>query len=346
LLRPSQTRWLSLGQAVNRILEHWTSLVVFFDRAVSNDKIHSAQNILCALKNPVYKLYFLFLSYILEIVNQLNAEFQSQSPKIHLLLDRVTSLFKLILKSFIKKTYLDMTDIDKINILNPGNYLQPDEIYCGAKATVFISETNINKEDLHNFRSRILEFYIELSHQIKQRFKFNDKTLNFAKKFNPISVCSGEYNSISESMQIFPHLNLNLEHLDLEYRLIGETEHLKKIKDSDINEFYAQVAQMKNALDNLMFPNLTKVAQCVMCLPHSSASAERIFSQLNLIKTKTRNRLLIKTCASLLHAKDILRLSGENCFTWKPPKIMHKYNIQHKNRESSDEEVADLIFDS
>jgi hypothetical protein len=35
--------------------------------------------------------------------NQLNAEFQSQSPKIHLLLDRVTSLFKLILKSIIKK---------------------------------------------------------------------------------------------------------------------------------------------------------------------------------------------------------------------------------------------------
>jgi hypothetical protein len=84
----------------------------------------------------------------------------------------------------------------------------------------------------------------------------------------------------------------------------------------------------------------------VTCLPHSSASAEKIFSQLNLIKTKTRNRLLIQTCASLLHAKDILRLRGENCFTWKPPKIMHKYNIQHKNRESSDEEIADLIFDS
>jgi hypothetical protein len=29
LLRPSQMRWLSLGQ-VYRILEHWTSLIVFF----------------------------------------------------------------------------------------------------------------------------------------------------------------------------------------------------------------------------------------------------------------------------------------------------------------------------
>jgi hypothetical protein len=150
-----------------------------------------------------------------------------------------------------------MTDIEKINILNPGNYLQPDEIYCRAKAAVFISETNINKEDLHNFRSRVLEFYMELSHQIKQRFKFNDKTLNFAKKFNPISLCSGEYNSISESLQIFPHYLL--EHLEVEYRLLSETEHLKKLM-TDINEFYAQVAQMKNALDNLMFPNLTKVA--------------------------------------------------------------------------------------
>jgi hypothetical protein len=84
---------------------------------------------------------------------------------------------------------------------------------------------------VHNFRSQKLDFYIELSHQIKQRFKFNDKTLNFAKKFNPISVCSGEYNSISESLQIFPHLHLNLEHLEMEYRLLSETEHLKKIND-------------------------------------------------------------------------------------------------------------------
>jgi hypothetical protein len=53
-----------------------------------------------------------------------------------------------------------------------------------------------------------------------------------------------------------------------------------------------------------------------MCLPHSFAAAERVFSHLNLINTKIRNRLLTETCHSLLHAKELL--DDSFCFNFKP----------------------------
>lgn len=240
----------------------------------------------------------------------------------------------MILKSFLKKQYLDQTSIETVNIHNPANFVAIEDIYCGAKVGLFIQNENINVADLKNFRLRVLEFYIELSFQIKKRFNFQDQTLKFARKFDPQMVCQGEFNSVSEALPFFPNLDLDIEKLDFEYRLISETEEIKKYKCDLIDDFWKKVSNMKNAINEPMFPNIVKVANCVMCLPHSSAAAERIFSQLNIIKTKTRNRLLLKTCASLLHAKDKLKVSGDNCFTWKPPCNMLK--TWYKSKDKSD----------
>lgn len=41
----------------------------------------------------------------------------------------------------------------------------------------------------------------------------------------------------------------------------------------------------------------------LLCLPHSSATVERVFSQTNLMKTKVRNSLNTETLIGMLHAK-------------------------------------------
>lgn len=61
---------------------------------------------------------------------------------------------------------------------------------------------------------------------------------------------------------------------------------LLKNVDKPIEEFSTMVFNMKNSLENLMYPNLTIFVQAFFALSHSSAAAERIFSQLTLMKTK------------------------------------------------------------
>lgn len=58
------------------------------------------------MNNPLYKIYFHFLNYILKIITDLNKNFQSEAPKIHLLVSEVTKKYKLILKNFLKADYL------------------------------------------------------------------------------------------------------------------------------------------------------------------------------------------------------------------------------------------------
>jgi hypothetical protein len=54
MLRPSQTRWLSLQAVVNRMLENWNVLVLVFQDAVLAENLHSVEEILTKLRNPIY----------------------------------------------------------------------------------------------------------------------------------------------------------------------------------------------------------------------------------------------------------------------------------------------------
>lgn len=224
---------------------------------------------------------------------------------------------------------MDSIDIGSVNISDPNNYLPLEEIYCGAKVH-FLNDNEVIASEIKNFRIRVLDFYIEWCVQIKKRFKFENDVLLFTSKFSPEVVISGKHNSISEVQKFFPYLNINLEELDFEYRLLSEMSQIKDYVISDGNNdfvhFWLSVNNLKNGLGKPMFSNVIKVATLIMSLPHSSAAAERAFSQMSLIKTKLRNRLLINTFNSIMHTKDLLHARGENCFSWKPSQKMLRYN--------------------
>lgn len=60
-----------------------------------------------------------------------------------------------------------------------------------------------------------------------------------------------------------------------------------------------------------MFPNISKLITN-FCLPHSSGNVERIFSLINLMKTKQRNALSTESIEGLLHTKSFIK--GQTCF--------------------------------
>ncbi|XP_011876164.1 PREDICTED: zinc finger MYM-type protein 1-like [Vollenhovia emeryi] len=322
MLRPSQTRWLSLQAAIDRILQHWEALTLYFTNAVfgnNPDNLHSTETILNCLKNPVYKLYFSFLSYTLECVNKLNLEFQSEKPKIPLLNKSVSELFKSILQNFIHQSHIDKTPLEQISVKNPRHFLSLEKMYFGAKVELLICKGNIEAGDLHNFKTRALEFYIELCSQIQNRFCFNDPMLKYVEIFLPETTLNGTIPSIVvATAKNFPKLfeENDYDELDFEWRRIPNVHDIKQYANLDFVSFWMRISSLKNSLDEMMFPNLTKLIRAILSLPHSSAAAERTFSQLTLMKTKIRNRLDVDTCEAVLHAKGLFDES--KCFNWQP----------------------------
>lgn len=276
------------------------------------------------------------MSYALRLLNSFNVEFQSMEPKIHLLLLRITTVYKTILRNFVKASVINNTDdINLIDFKNTDNHIPLMDIYIGTKCELYInSATNCN---IFEIKKKILSFYMEPCEQIKKRFDFKDNNLKHFAYFVPEVALSGEIGSVLPIVKLFTQYQNKAEEINEEWRLLAT---IPAIKFDNINDFWYKIGEMKNGNGTKMFENISNVGKAVISLPHSSANAERIFSQLNLIKNKTRNKLLVTITSALLSAKDLLKYheKDENvCHKWEPSKTLiinrkkHILNIDEEN---------------
>lgn len=115
LLKPAQTRWLSLEQCVRRVLEQWSALESYFKNSAENDRLVSSQNIYNALRNPIIKLYFQFLGFVLPKFTRFNKLFQSETPNIHFLTNYLASTYKGFLSCYLSATYIRHSTLDRLD---------------------------------------------------------------------------------------------------------------------------------------------------------------------------------------------------------------------------------------
>lgn len=319
ILRLSETRWLSLQQVVDRVLEQYNAFILYFTETAYEESSAKINNILSALNNKITKMYLSFLSYILKIINTINIEFQSEKPRLHQLLPRISAVYKQILKNFLNSDYVNSTAIDKIHIKDPTNLLPLESVYFGVKVEEIIENDQINNNELHDFRINCLNFYIELALQIKQRFPFSNDLYTKLTWIDPQNIFSeNKAFSIIPLAKYFPNMihAEKYEEINSEWRMLSEMPQ-EKFKNMDIETFVTELGLIKNALNETIFPCLSSFLKNILCLPHGSAAAERIFSGLNLIKRKNRNLLETATCHNLLLTKEVIR--NTTCWEWQPP---------------------------
>lgn len=242
------------------------------------ENIGTAKHILAAMNNNIFKLYFTFLSYILDIVNKINVQFQAEGFRMHILVSSITSMYKTVLKNFMRPDYVDQCSLDKI-LLHPANYLQLNEIYVGAKSEIILLEKSVSDNEIKNFKVSCLHFYVELCKEIIKRFKFYDPVLNFAQNLDP-EVITVSPSSITPMYVKFNSVckDLDIEQLSTEWRSIATNDMLLKNVDKPIEEFWTMVFNMKNSrkFNASQFNNLCSGLFCFTSL--FCSSRENIFS--------------------------------------------------------------------
>lgn len=84
-------------------------------------------------------------------------------------------------------------------------------------------------------------------------------------------------------------------------------------------ELWIEVKSYKDSSDSCPFKELAEVAINILSLPHSNAEIERVFSQLNIVKNKQRNRMKVNLINSILAIRAGLRRLKTNCFNYELP---------------------------
>ncbi|XP_036142243.1 uncharacterized protein LOC118645406 [Monomorium pharaonis] len=192
ILHPSQTRWLSLYSSVKRILEQYNALILFFRMAAFEEKNQQAEHIFDKLTDPLIKLTFQFLKFVLPLFCDLNLLFQAESFQLHNIYQSMYTTYVTILEFFIKPDLIKVDPLG-INYNDAQNYLSLDEIYLGGEVTAVLIDNscNINAESLVVFKTNCLHFYIEVLNQINKRFPFDSEFYKGLKELgflNPANI--------------------------------------------------------------------------------------------------------------------------------------------------------------
>lgn len=313
LLQPSQTRWLSLHSCVKRVLEQFNALKLYFQGELLIDQ--KANQIFEKISNPCTELYLQFLDFVLPILTTLNILFQSQSPQIHLAYDRMAASYKSILECYLKPEYIQNVDISLVQYRNPSHFLTHNEIYLGGSCTLALSDGNKFPTSAKNeFITNCLNFYVECTSQIYKRFPFNSahmqllKTLSFIEPKNIKTIVS-----ITTAAKHCPKLNINMNDIDREWRLLRNSNIDFNL---DLMDFCKIIKTGKYGDDKEKYPLINRLVSYILTLPHSSACVERLFSTININKTKLRNRLSTDTITGILHSKNILNNQQKSCYNF------------------------------
>lgn len=333
ILRVSSTRWLSLQKCIERVLDNWEVLKAYFRVAVVEDKLKSAELILSEMDNECVRAYLLFLKYVLNYFNSLNALFQSKKPLVQELYTESKKIFIKLAQNFIKPEKLHVN----VNVHCPENYVDLENLYLGHECNNLLS--NIGDEGVvKTVKTDILNFYIEASAGIQERLPINDdffQNLIFLKP--EISLNKSRSEKINFEI-LCKKMNFSAESLDKiseEWRILPsilEECQKKKLSLESVEDFWHSLSKMKNFDDSLLFPNLTKLAEYALTLPHANADSERIFSIVTDVRTKKRNKLSHEALNAICVIRSHFQDKGTDCtkYNWE---TSHS-NIHQKMRSN------------
>ena len=335
LLYPSATRWLAFEAVSQRLVEQWTALTLFFTEPAIAGRDQTAVKLYAALTDPKVKLYYLFLNYVLPIVNRLNVEFQSTEVKVHKLLRSVGDTLTELARNYIKDELLAIRSVFEIDFSNPRNFRTMEtEMHFGAEFELFaidqIDSRKLQERQLATAKKHCLAFYIKLFSEIKRRVNSEDPLLRMLDWLSPETALSGSVPSIIPLYRMFRDCFsglVNVEVLNREWRRLPLLKKDLKEGKMPVLQFWNLVSTLKDGIGDPAFTDLPIFMKGIMSLPHSSASAERQFSALKLIRTPLRNRLLPETISDMMHVKrevpnpetwDVLAELIRSAKKWKP----------------------------
>lgn len=130
---------------------------------------------------------------------------------------------------------------------------------------------------------------------------------------------------------------------------------------SNILTFWPAVYEFKDASGQQVFKKLAEVVLRFLSIPISNATVERVFSVMNIVKTKRSNRMKLKTIESLLRIRLYNSARKKCCKNLAPTQYMLElfnsniYNstvsdstqieVEESNNDINEiESVLDLVF--
>ena len=313
LLKLYDIRWLSLGSCVERLLEQWEALKLYFQDESLTVKNETAKTIFKELCNP-YTLYvFCFLKHVCSILNKFNQIFQGSGPLAHRVHRDAVDAYRALVSCFMKPALVRLKP-EELFLVDPTsqvNQLPLRDLYMGVHCARLLSQPGFKKDTtpdhLKTTFGLCFQVLVTLAQELKSRLPLDNTTLLF-RFLDPQVATRGEIPSLFPLVEkLGDHLlpdGSGSEQLDVEWRNLCISQDIIDLMSGNesgviptVEEFWYGVAKREE------FAVIGYFSLRILALPFSNADCEceRIFSKVNNIKTEKRNKLTVDHVNDLIH---------------------------------------------
>ncbi|KAI8115040.1 hypothetical protein CVS40_12684 [Lucilia cuprina] len=202
----------------------------------------------------------------------------------------------------------------------------------------------MKKKAEREIRRNCVKFVVDLINQLKQRLPGNIKILQNIEYFSVDNVLK------SSKEDILPILNLFHVDDEISLKIQKQYSNIHYIKWKNTNNtisFWTEVYKYRDAGGNKKFNEISEFVLKLLSLPWSNAEVERVFSQINLVKTYLRNKMHLSIVTSILSIRFGLKRIDKCCFEYDVPnnylKLVGTSESYDKNNNIPDF-IDDLFF--
>ena len=300
MIKPSDTRWLAHERCVKSVKRNYSAIVISLNNIYEVSHEPEALGLSKALckQSTIAAIYL--LDYVLPQVAKLSKTLQTEK------------LDLTIISSLVDATLHTLDDA----MLAAASWVLEllDEMDDLKEATGII----ITMEDITNFQERVAKpFVSDLKSNISSRFTSQDIVSSMS-IFDPRKIPNADSPVLTSYGDSSVDTLIKHYGEDREAEAIDGEEYTKKALISPelhtewktFRQFFSKhpkedmKSQLKELVTNTMlvsmFPNLNTLANICLAIPVSTASVERGFSQMKLIKTRLRSRIGASSLSHLM----------------------------------------------
>ncbi|CAF1660527.1 unnamed protein product, partial [Adineta ricciae] len=319
------TRWLDIGPILERVIDQWTNLIVYFSEFIPNKDQISMKNqrylqITAALqsKSLLIRLHFLVFLHN-HVYQQILVWLQQTQPLIHLLYDECEQLIRRLFSCFIREDLIKHKSIDAF--MNISYYSQENQ---KCDATINIGETTrrylheLSVEEKQEFFHTTRTIYFSITEELLRTLPLTNDLLRHLQCLHP-SMRDSEtaYISIMNIARSLPYIihPADIDRIQAEWYLY-QNENLPKDWYEkthgchSIDHYWRNIFSLKTNAGAEKYVGLMKLVKCVLALSHGNADVERGFSENGFLLSDDRSLLSDESINGLRATRDGVKYFG------------------------------------
>lgn len=314
ILKHVNTRWLSLGPCITRLLEQWEPLSALFleisEDNASKSTQQKAKGVLQKLLSDELKAYVLFVENVIPVFENANALLQKEEP----LIQKLRAIFQSVIRDlslrFIMASAVGESDVFQLDVKK--DILPDSEIDVGFKCRRFV-EKELKEEERPKFYKSVVKYLQTAIEYLKSKCNMSNETIINASVADPLQKNTSSFSKLLFFVEKFNGMLMlpseekewdeQVDILNREFRQWQSSDLPLKEKES-ADSYWFRMGKEVTQEGGKRFTLLSRCMLRVISIFHSNASCERLFSMIRRNRTDFRSSMSNKLVESLAICKN------------------------------------------